>query len=148
MKKNSFMQGAVFSTVAIILTKVIGILYVIPFYKIIGDQGGALYGYAYTIYSTFLSISTVGIPLAISKVVSEYNALGYTHARERVYKQGKRAIMIFALVIFLASYKFIFSINSEVSFASMSLGSYILLFIVNNTITHYEFRAFERVNNP
>ena len=39
-------------------------------------------------------------------------------------------LITFALVIFLASYKFIFSINSEVSFASMSLGSYILLFIV------------------
>ena len=101
MKKNSFMQGAVFSTIAIIITKVIGILYVIPFYNIIGSQGGALYGYAYTIYSTFLSLSTVGIPLAISKLVSEYNALGYTHARERVYKQGKRAIMIFAFTIFL-----------------------------------------------
>lgn len=101
MKKNSFMQGAVVATIAIIFTKVIGILYVIPFYNIIGDKGGALYGYAYTIYSTFLSISTVGIPLAISKLVSEYNALGYTHARERVYKQGKRAITAFALVVFI-----------------------------------------------
>ena len=101
MKKNSFMQGAVVATIAIIFTKVIGILYVIPFYNIIGDKGGALYGYAYTIYSTFLSISTVGIPLAISKLVSEYNALGYTHARERVYKQGKRAITVFAFLVFI-----------------------------------------------
>ena len=101
MKKNSFMQGAVIATFAIIFTKFIGIVYVIPFYKIIGDQGGALYGYAYTIYSTFLSLSTVGIPLAISKLVSEYNAKGYTHARERVYKQGKRAITLFAFIIFL-----------------------------------------------
>ena len=101
MKKNSFMQGAMIATISIIFTKVIGILYVIPFYNIIGDKGGALYGYAYTIYSTFLSISTVGIPLAISKLVSEYNALGYYHARERVYKQGKRAITAFALFIFL-----------------------------------------------
>lgn len=101
MKKNSFMQGAMVATVAIIFTKVIGILYVIPFYNIIGEKGGALYGYAYTIYSTFLSISTVGIPLAISKLVSEYNALGYTHARERVYKQGKRAITVFAFIVFL-----------------------------------------------
>ena len=101
MKKNSFMQGALVATFAIIFTKFIGIIYVIPFYKIIGDQGGALYGYAYTIYSTFLSLSTVSIPLAISKLVSEYNALGYTHARERVYKQGKRAITIFAFAIFL-----------------------------------------------
>lgn len=101
MKKNSFMQGAMVATISIILTKVIGILYVIPFYNIIGDKGGALYGYAYTIYSTFLSISTVGIPLAISKLVSEYNAKGYYHARERVYKQGKRAITAFALLIFI-----------------------------------------------
>lgn len=101
MKKNSFMQGAVIATFAIIFTKFIGIIYVIPFYKIIGDQGGALYGYAYTIYSTFLSLSTVGIPLAISKVVSEYNAKGYYHTRERVYKLGKRAIMLFAFIIFL-----------------------------------------------
>ena len=101
MKKNSFMQGAMVATIAIIFTKVIGILYVIPFYNIIGEKGGALYGYAYTIYSTFLSISTVGIPLAISKLVSEYNALGYYHAREKVYKQGKRAITAFALVIFI-----------------------------------------------
>ena len=101
MKKNSFMQGAMVATIAIIFTKVIGILYVIPFYNIIGEKGGALYGYAYTIYSTFLSISTVGIPLAISKLVSEYNALGYFHAREKVYKQGKRAITAFALLIFI-----------------------------------------------
>ena len=101
MKKNSFMQGAMIATISIIFTKVIGILYVIPFYNIIGDKGGALYGYAYTIYSTFLSISTVGIPLAISKLVSEYNALGYHYARERVYKQGKRAITAFALLIFI-----------------------------------------------
>lgn len=101
MKKNSFMQGAMVATISIVFTKIIGILYVIPFYNIIGDKGGALYGYAYTIYSTFLSVSTVGIPLAISKLVSEYNAKGYYHARERVYKQGKRAITTFALIIFI-----------------------------------------------
>ncbi len=39
-------------------------------------------------------------------------------------------LLTFSLVLFLASYKFIFSMNSEVSFASMSFGGYILLFIV------------------
>ena len=37
----------------IIITKIIGVLYVIPFYKIIGPQGGTLYGYAYNIYNIF-----------------------------------------------------------------------------------------------
>ena len=39
-------------------------------------------------------------------------------------------LITFSLVIFLASYKFIFNMSSEVSFESMNIGSYILLFIV------------------
>ena len=65
MKKNGFMEGAIIATIAIIISKVLGVLYVIPFYKIIGEQGGALYGYAYNIYNIFLIISSAGIPLAI-----------------------------------------------------------------------------------
>ena len=68
LKKSSFLEGAFIATLCIILTKIIGILYVIPFYKIIGEQGGTLYGYAYNIYNVFLIISSAGIPLAISKL--------------------------------------------------------------------------------
>ena len=39
MKKNGFMEGAIIATIAIIISKVLGVLYVIPFYKIIGEQG-------------------------------------------------------------------------------------------------------------
>ena len=71
MKKNGFMEGAIIATIAIIISKVLGVLYVIPFYKIIGEQGGALYGYAYNIYNIFLIISSAGIPLAISKITKK-----------------------------------------------------------------------------
>ena len=40
------------------------------------------------------------------------------------------AIITFLIVIFMASYKFIFSLNSEVSFSNMNLMGYILLFVV------------------
>ena len=69
------MDGAFIATMAIIASKVLGVLYVIPFYNIIGEAGGALYGYAYNIYNFFLIISSAGIPLAISKITSEYNTL-------------------------------------------------------------------------
>ena len=110
MKRSTFKQGAIIATFAIIFTKLLGIIYVIPFYKIIGNKGGALYGYAYNIYSVFLSLSTVGIPLAISKLVSEYNALGYYHTRENVFKQGRKVILFFASVIFLLLFIFSSSI--------------------------------------
>lgn len=101
MKKNTFMQGAFIATFGIIITKIIGVLYVIPFYAIIGEKGGALYAYAYNIYSLFLGIATIGLPLATSKLVSEYNALGYYYSKERVYKLGKKVITIMAILIFL-----------------------------------------------
>lgn len=98
MKKNSFLEGAMIATIGIVICKIIGLFYVIPFYAIIGTQGGALYSYAYSIYAIFLSLSNSGIPVAMSKIISEYNALGYHHTKERAFKIG--SILISGLGIF------------------------------------------------
>lgn len=89
MKKSTFMQGAIIATLAIVISKILGIIYVIPFYSLIGEQGGALYGYAYSIYGLFLNLSTAGIPLAISKITSEYSALNQNYLKEKSYKISK-----------------------------------------------------------
>ncbi|MBE6144902.1 MAG: polysaccharide biosynthesis protein [Firmicutes bacterium] len=102
MKKNNFLEGAMIATIGIIMCKIIGVLYVIPFYKIIGTKGGTLYSYAYSIYAVFLTLSSTGIPLAISKMVSEYNSLEYYHTKERVYKLGRIIIVGIGFVSFLA----------------------------------------------
>ena len=54
MKKNSFVEGTIIATLAIVFTKILGMLYVIPFYSIIGSQGSSLYSYAYNIYMIFI----------------------------------------------------------------------------------------------
>lgn len=101
LKKSTFMQGAFIATLGIIICKIIGVLYVIPFYAIIGEQGGALYGYAYNIYSIFLGISTAGIPLAMSKLISEYNTLGYYETKEKAFRLGKRVLNVMGIISFL-----------------------------------------------
>lgn len=106
MKKNSFMQGAFIATFGIVLSKILGMIYVIPFYSIIGDQGGALYGYAYSIYAIFLGISQAGIPLAISKIISEYNVLGYYNAKKRAFKLGKKTLMTLGIICFIIMFIF------------------------------------------
>ncbi len=106
MKKNSFIEGAVIATVAVIITKILGMLYVIPFYKIIGSQGGALYSYAYNIYTIFLGISSAGLPTAISKIISEYSTLGYEEAKYRTYKIGTRIIGYISVAAFLIMFIF------------------------------------------
>ena len=106
MKKNSFIQGAFVATFAIVICKILGILYVIPFNAIIGEKGGALYGYAYNIYSIFVTISQAGIPLAMSKIISEYYTLGYYNAKERAFKLGKRLLFGIGLICFVILFVF------------------------------------------
>ena len=106
LKKNSFVEGALISTIGIVLCKILGIIYVIPFRAIIGTQGAILYSYAYTIYSVFASLSSTGIPSAMAKTVSEYNTLGYYDAQERAYKIGKYLIVILGLISFIILFTF------------------------------------------
>lgn len=101
MKKNEFIEGALIATIAIIISKILGVLYVIPFYKIIGENGGSLYGYAYNIYNFFLIISSAGIPLAISKITSEYNTLNKNKEKTYMFKYAKKIIFIFSIICFL-----------------------------------------------
>jgi len=106
MKKSGFLEGAIIATIAIFFTKFIGIIYAIPFYNIVGSQGGALYGYAYNIYNLFLIISSAGIPLAISKLTSEFNALEKFKEKEYMFKKTRNIILIFSIVSFLVCFIF------------------------------------------
>ena len=106
MKKGSFINGMFITTLGIVISKILGIIYVVPFHAIIGEKGGALYGYAYTIYLFFMSLSSAGIPLAISKVVSEYQALGYYNTKKRAFILGKKISLILGTVSFVIMFLF------------------------------------------
>ena len=106
MKKNSFMEGAVIATLGIIFVKIIGLLYVIPFNAIIGERGGALYGYAYNIYMLFLAVSSAGFPFAISKITSEFSAKENELAIKDTYAIATKIILIISIIIFLLLFIF------------------------------------------
>ncbi len=106
LKKSRFLEGAYIATACIIISKILGIIYVIPFYDIIGTQGGALYGYAYNIYNVFLTISSVGIPFAICKLTSEYQALGQEDKKIRMYRLTTSFVLLFSLISFLTCFIF------------------------------------------
>lgn len=106
MKKSNFLEGAFIATFCIIVTKILGVIYVIPFYDIIGEQGGTLYGYAYNIYNIFLIISSAGIPMAISKLTSEYNSLKIEDKKIRMYQLASKIIMIFSIASFIICFIF------------------------------------------
>ena len=106
MKKNSFVEGTIIATLAIVFVKILGMLYVIPFYKIVGANGGALYSYAYNIYLIFLGISSAGLPDAVAKIISEYNALEMHDAKRRAYKIGRKIISFISVIVFIILFVF------------------------------------------
>ena len=106
MKKNSLVEGTVVSYIMILITKLMGAIYVIPFYRIIGKTGGVLYSYAYNIYNLFLNISTSGIPTAVAILIAEYNTLKMYNEREYTYKLANKLIAIISFVSFFVMFVF------------------------------------------
>lgn len=106
MKKNTFVEGTIFASLAFLIIKILGAVYVIPFYAIVGTLGGALYSYAYTVYSLIVNMCTIGIPSAISKIVSEYNTLEMYEAKERTLKIGNKIVAVMSTILFLVMFIF------------------------------------------
>ena len=88
-KKQSFLHGAALLAMATAIVKVIGALYKIPLKMIIGDQGYGYFATAYDIYSVLLLISTAGFPIAMSRMISQADALGHTNQVRRVYRTAQ-----------------------------------------------------------
>lgn len=86
MARQSFLQGALVLTLAGLFSKILGVLYRIPFARIIGDEGIGLYQMAYPVYTLVLTLSTAGVPVAISLLVAEKRAQGDYRGAERVFR--------------------------------------------------------------
>ena len=92
-KKQNFLQGTALLAMATAIVKIIGAIYKIPLNAIIGKQGFSYYSTAYEIYNVLLMISTAGLPVAMSRMISQANSLGHTNRIRRIYKTS-RAIFL------------------------------------------------------
>lgn len=98
---SKIVRGTMLLTGASFLSKFLGLIYLIPFNALVGDTGGTLYAFAYTPYSIFLSLSTVGIPLAVSKFVSKYNALDDYETGMKMFRAGSAIMLGTGFIAFL-----------------------------------------------
>lgn len=98
---NKLIKGTALLTGAAFISKFLGMVYVIPFNELVGAQGGELYYYAYNPYTILIAISTVGIPLAVSKMVSKYNSLGYYDVGFKIFRLSSILMLITGMIAFL-----------------------------------------------
>ena len=102
MSGKSFVKGAVVLSVAGIMAKCLGALYRIPFARIASDECGAIYALVYPIYNLLLALSTAGIPLAISKLVAEYEEQGKSGMSLRILKLSLLLLASIGIVVAVA----------------------------------------------
>lgn len=101
MAKKSFIQGAAVLAAAGLLVKVLGAIFKIPLGNMIGADGMAYYSPAYYVYSFFLVLATAGIPVAISRMVSERVSFGKFGEAHRVFKISRTLMTIIGSLSFL-----------------------------------------------
>ena len=94
-KKQNFLQGAALLAIATAIVKVIGALYKLPLNMAIGAEGYSYFTTAYDIYAVLLLVSTAGLPVAVSRMVSQASTLDQ-YARLR--KVFRTALTIFAVL--------------------------------------------------
>ncbi len=88
-KKQNFLQGTALLAMATAIVKVIGALYKIPLNAIIGEQGFGYFNTAYEIYNVLLMISTAGLPVAMSRMISQASSLGHNRQVRRVFATAR-----------------------------------------------------------
>ena len=88
-KKQSFLYGTAVLAMATAIVKIIGALYKIPLNAIIGEQGFGYFNTAYEIYNVLLMISTAGLPVAMSRMISQASSLGNYKQVRKIYKTSR-----------------------------------------------------------
>ncbi len=84
-KEQNYLHGAAILTAGVIIMKILGAIYKIPIKNMIGDDGYALFLSAYNVFSLFLMLATAGLPVALSRMISEARTNGRPMQARRTF---------------------------------------------------------------
>ena len=131
-KKQSLLTGAGVLAAATVLVKIIGAIYKIPLTNLIGMEGYAYFTGAYDIYVPIYSISMAGLPIAVSKLVSQNLELGRARNAEKIFGVSRKLFFLVGLfgTILLAAVAVPYSrmVHSPENYISMIVVSPCILF--------------------
>ena len=97
-RRHNFISGAAVLALAVAVTKVLGALYKIPLGNLLDKEGMAHFYAAYNIYNLLLVLSTAGLPLALSRLVSRAAAQGRRNAQRRIFRTALALLAVIGLV--------------------------------------------------
>ena len=97
-RQRSLIGGISVLGVAGLICKVVGVLFRIPLSNMIGSLGMGLFGQVMPWYNLLLSITSAGIPVAISRMVSHYITIGEPGNARRVFKTALKLLTVLGIV--------------------------------------------------
>ena len=97
-KEQNYLHGAVILTVGVIIMKILGAIYKIPLGNMLGNEGYALFLSSYNVYGVFLTLATAGLPVALSRMISEANSQGRHLQVRRVFSVSQKAFFVLGFV--------------------------------------------------
>lgn len=106
-QQQQMLRGTAWMTASNIISRLLGALYIIPWYAWMGENAKAangLFNMGYNIYALFLMISTAGIPAAIAKQTARYNSLNEYGTSHRLFLRAMQ--MMAVLGVFFAGFMY------------------------------------------
>ena len=103
-RKGSFLESAFILTVSTAFVKLAGLLFTIPISNMLGGEGMGYFYAAYDIYNMLAVLASAGLPVAVSRMISETLVAGNTDEAERIYKVSTRIFTIIGAVIAFAMF--------------------------------------------
>lgn len=157
---EKFVKGTAWLSTGLIISRLIGALYIIFWARWIGEHyelANGLYALAYTPYALFLDLASAGFPLAITKQISQFNAKNDYKASLKLFKNSLLIMIAFGLIA--ASLFYIFSeaiLSSSIQpTGKMSDNVYVLrslipalIIIPPMSLIRGFFQGFQKMNTP
>lgn len=103
-KKSTFFGGAAILMVGVIIVKIIGAVYKIPLMNILGEVGYGHFSAAYAVFNVLLTISTAGLPVALSQAVAQATTLGRKNQARKTFRVALLSFVAMGLVGFLVMF--------------------------------------------
>ena len=97
-RKQSFLQGVAVLTAATIIVKLLGFIYKVPLQNILQERGFGYFNTAYDVYNVLLMISTTGLPVAVSRMISQAQALDNYAQIRKIYSVSMKVFLTIGIV--------------------------------------------------
>lgn len=106
-QEELMLQGTVWSTASNFISRLLGVIYIIPWLIWMGQhatQANALFNMGYNVYAYFLLISTTGLNVAIAKQVAKYNSLNQKEHSYQLIRTTLKLMVILGLIFSVTMY--------------------------------------------